>query len=196
MAPAPSAGSTAQLEHTATTAGEVTVDPCLRGHGATAGCEQTEVFVSSSVATYADQPGPVNKQGLTAVFVRVTDTCATAPDPVSAAAGGGAVLFQAEGQTMAPLVVDPRLAPASIDTRLAGSDGSGDPVTIALSASWTATGPLQHVTSHSHEHHPGEGNVNATDNSRMRAATADVSVTVGDFTATGTDTTAVLEQTK
>ncbi|MHA7180202.1 hypothetical protein ACX80J_08815 [Arthrobacter sp. MDB2-24] len=164
----------------------------------TVGCEQTEIFVSSSVAMYANQPGPVNKQGLTAVFVLVTDTCAAASGPVSAAAGGGggAVLFQAEGRNMAPLVVDPRLTTASIDTQLAGSDGNGDPVTIALSASWTATGPLQHDTAHNHEHFPGEGNVNATDNNLMRPATAEVSVTVGDFTATGTDTTAVLEQVK
>src|SRR5215217_7576486 len=147
----------------------------------TVGCEQTEVFVSSSVAMYADQPGPVNKQGLTAVFVRVTDTCAAVPGPISAAAGGGAVLFQAEGQNMVPLVVDPRLTSASIDTLLAGTDGNGDPVTIALSASWTATGPLRHDTAHNHEHFPGEGNVNATDNNLMRAATADVSVTVGDL---------------
>ncbi|WP_330475252.1 hypothetical protein [Terrabacter sp. C0L_2] len=43
----------------------------------TAGCELTEVFVSSSKAMYAAQPGPVGKQGLTAVFVRVSDTCST-----------------------------------------------------------------------------------------------------------------------
>lgn len=34
----------------------------------TEGCVLTEVFVSS-VAMYAAQPGPVNKQGLTSVFV-------------------------------------------------------------------------------------------------------------------------------
>ncbi|MER7072500.1 hypothetical protein [Terrabacter sp. NPDC000476] len=73
---------------------------------ATRGRELTEVFVSSSVAMYAAQPGPVGKQGLTSVFVRVRDTCATAPLR-AAAGGGGTVLFEADAQNGAPLVVDP-----------------------------------------------------------------------------------------
>ena len=169
-------------------------------HGAavavsTVGCEQTEIFVSSSTAMYAGQPGPVNKQGLTAVFVRVTDTCAEASG-VSAAAGGGAVLFQADGQNMAPLVVDPRLTAASISTDIPGTDGNGNPVTIRLSATWTGTGPLEHQTTNVHNNYPGEGNVNSTDNNLRRTATAGVSVAVGGVAASGTDTGALLEQVK
>jgi len=162
----------------------------------TAGCEQTQIFVSSSVAKYASQPGPVNKQGLTAVFVRVTDLCAAAPTRAGTASAGGAVLFQADGQNFAPLVVDPRLTTASINTQLPGTDGNGNPVTISVSASWTAIGPLQHETSNIHNTYPGEGNVNATDNNLRRAAMADVTVTVEGRTASGTDSEAVLEQVK
>lgn len=163
----------------------------------TVGCEQTEIFVSSSAAMYASQPGPVNKQGLTGVFVRITDICAGAPAGISAAAGGGGVvLFQADGQNSAPLVVDPRLTAASITTDLAGTDGEGNPVTISLSASWTGTGPLEHDTISSHENVPGLGNISSTDNNLRRAATAHVSVTVNGLTAAGTDSYALLEQVK
>lgn len=162
----------------------------------TVGCEQTEIFVSSSVAMFAAQPGPVNKQGLTGVFVRITDVCAAAPGEIGAAAGGGVVLFQADGQNLAPLVVDPRLTTASITTELTGTDGVGNPVTISLSASWAGTAPLQHDTVSSHENFPGVGNVNSTDNNLRRAATATVSVTVNGLTAAGTDSNAVLEQVK
>lgn len=154
----------------------------------TVGCERTEIFVSSMVAMFAAQPGPVNKQGLTSVFVRITDVCA--------APGRGVVLFQADGQNLAPLEVRPRLTAASITTELAGTDGDGNPVTISLSASWTGTGPLEHDTLSSHENIPGVGNVNSTDNNLRRVATASVSVTVNGLTVAGTDSEAVLEQVK
>ena len=162
----------------------------------TAGCEQTEIFVSSSVAMYAGQPGPVNKQGLTGVFVRITDVCAVPPGGIGAAAGGGVVLFQADGQNMAPLVVDPRLTSASVATQVPGTDGDGNPVTISIVASWTGTGPLEHDTVNNHQQFPGVGNVNSTDNNLRRTATATVSVAVNGLTAAGTDTEALLTQVK
>lgn len=155
----------------------------------TVGCERTEIFVSSMVGMFAAQPGPVNKQGLTSVFVRVTDICSGVP-------GRGVVLFEADGRNLAPLDVEPRLTSASITTELAGFDGDGNPVTISLAASWIGTGPLEHSTVSSHENVPGLGNVNSTDNNLTRAATATVSVTVNGFTAAGTDTIAVLQQVK
>jgi hypothetical protein len=39
------------------------------------GCLLTEVSLGSTDATYGGRPGPVNKQGLTDVSVRVSDTC-------------------------------------------------------------------------------------------------------------------------
>lgn len=175
------AGAAPNIYHTiSTTHGSATVVETI-------GCQQTEIFVSSRVAKYAAQPGPVNKQGLTAVFVRVTDLCA-APD--------GVVLFRANGQNLAPLVVDPRMTTASITTDIPGTDGNGNPVTITLSASWTGTGPLQHDTVHTHQNFPGEGNVNSTANNLRRAATASASVTVDGLVAAGTDSNALLEQVK
>jgi hypothetical protein len=106
------------------------------------------------------------------------------------------VLFQADGQNLAPLLVDPRLTTAAITPELAGSDGDGNSVSISLSASWTGTGPLEHDTLSSHENIPGVGNVNSTENNLRRAATASVSVTVNGLTAAGTDSNALLEQVK
>ncbi|SDB79776.1 hypothetical protein GA0111570_10145 [Raineyella antarctica] len=169
------------------------------------GCELTEVFVSSSAAMYAAQPGPVNKQGLTSVFVRVTDTCASARAGARAAAvrpaaaGGGAVLFSAEGQNMAPLVADSRLTKASVSDVIKGTDDQENPVTITLHASWTGTGPLEHTTVRTGDHY-ADGNVSAHDNNLRRDAVAEVSVTVTgegtDLSVTGTDQTAVLERVK
>ncbi len=159
------------------------------------GCILSEVFVSSSVAKYASQPGPVNKQGLTGVIVRVSDVCTGTP-AAAAAPGGGNVLFQADGRSNAALTVDQRLTKASVKTSLAGEDGNGNPVTIELDASWIGTGVLDHTTLSSHENIPGVGIVNATDNNLRRPAEATVSVSVDGRTITGTDSGAVLEQVK
>jgi hypothetical protein len=163
----------------------------------TTGCELTEVFVSSSKGMYAAQPGPVGKQGLTGVFVRVSDACSEGSG-VTAAAGGGAggpVLFEADAQNGAPLVVDPRLTRASVTTDLSGTDGDGHPVTVHLVAAWTGTGPLEHTTESSRTHY-GDGNVSSTSNDLRGAASAQVSVRVAGRSASGTTTDAVIEQTK
>jgi hypothetical protein len=163
----------------------------------TQGCELTEVFVSSSRAMYAAQPGPVGKQGLTSVFVRVTDACTSGGDRLTAAAagGGGTVLFEADAQNRAPLVVDPRLTRASVTTNLSGTDGDGTPVTVRLVATWVGTGPLEHTTVSNHDHF-ADGNVNATDNNLRRDASARVSVQVAGRSASGTATDAVIEQSR
>lgn len=163
------------------------------------GCVLTEVFVSSSVAMYAAQPGPVNKQGLTSAFVRVSDTCAT-PEGVQPAAGGGeAVLFSANGQSSTPLVVDPRLTKASVSDVLTGTDDDGNQVTITLNTTWTGIGPLEHTTTHNSGHFE-DGNVAANDNNLRRAAVAEVSVRVvgdgTDLSVNGTDGQAVMERVK
>lgn len=158
-------------------------------------CEQTEVFVSSSVAMYAAQPGPVTKQGLTGVLVRVTDVCGGQPGLAKApAAGGGVVVFEAEGQNGAGLVVDPRLTRGSVSTTMSGEDAAGHPVTIELDASWTGTGPLEHSTAHTHVLFPGAGVVSSTANDRRREASAEVTVRVAGRTVSAGTTDAVLEQ--
>ena len=191
---APAGAAQPRIYHTiSSTLGSATID-------VTQGCERSEVFVSSSTAMYAAQPGPVGKQGLTGVFVRVTDVCEESPALAAsavtpAAGGGGTVLFEADAQNRAPLVVDPRLTNASVTTALPGTDGNGDPVTVHLVATWTGTGPLEHTTESTHTRFD-DGNVNATDNNLRRLATAAVSVRVDGRSITGEDTAAVLEQTK
>ncbi|MGW9412436.1 hypothetical protein [Arthrobacter cupressi] len=184
---APPAGAQPNIYHTIYSShGSANVDR-------TDGCERVEIFLSSSVAAFASQPGPVNKQGLTGVFLRISDVCAGL---AAAAAPGGSVLFQADGQSLAPLTIDPRLETASIDAELPGTDGDGNPVTIRVSASWTGVGPLEHSTVNSHELFPGVGNVSATDNNLRRAAVATVSVAAGPYSVSGTDPNAVLERVK
>lgn len=161
----------------------------------TQGCERTEVYVSSSKAMYAAQPGPVGKQGLTGAFVRVTDVCAVPPESLAAAAPaavGGEVLFEADGQAMVPLTVDSRLTRASVNAHLPGTDGEGNPVTIHLAASWVGTGPLEHSTVHNHVLF-FDGVVSANDNNLRREATARVSVEVADRSVSGTADEASLE---
>lgn len=184
---APPAGAQPNIYHTIHSShGSASVDR-------TNGCERVEIFVSSSVSAFAAQPGPVNKQGLTGAFVRISDVCAAA---AAAPAPGGSVVFQADGQNLAPLVVDPRLHSASIVTDLPGTDGDGTPVTIHLAASWTGVGPLEHSTVSSHENIPGTGNVSAADNNLRRAALATVNIQVGPHSVSGTDPGAVLERVK
>ncbi|OFI39486.1 hypothetical protein BIU82_14275 [Arthrobacter sp. SW1] len=187
---APPAGAQPSMYHTIHSShGSANVD-------AINGCGRVEIFLSSSVSAFASQPGPVNKQGLTGVFVRVSDLCADADGVAAAAAPGGTVLFQADGQNFAPLTVDPRLESASLSTELAGTDGNGNPVTIRLSAAWTGVGPLEHSTVSSHELFPGTGTVSSADNNLRRAAIATVSVEAGGVSAAGTDADAVLERVK
>jgi hypothetical protein len=187
---APAGAAQPRIYHTiSSTIGSATL-------GVEQGCELSEVFVSSSKAMYAAQPGPVGKQGLTAVFVRVTDICSSSRGLAAApAAGGGTVLFEADVQNRAPLVVDARLTRASVTTDLPGTDANGDPVTVHLVASWTGTGPLEHRTV-STQTHSGDGNVSANDNNLRRAAVASVSVKVAGRTITGRTDDAGLEQVK
>ena len=191
-ASAASAGTAPRMYHTITST-----------HGFAAlsvvdGCETTDVFVSSSVAMYAAQPGPVNKQGLTAVSVRVTDTCATRRTTAvaPAAGGGGDVIFEAEAQNGARLVVDPRLTTASVHTTMSGQDNVGNPMTVVLDARWTGTGPLEHSTVHTHSLYPREGVVNSAANELRRATDAHVTVSVAGRAVRGSTSDSLLDQSK
>ncbi len=219
LAAMPATAGNPRIYHTiSTTHGYAVVtqelDECLLG----------EVFVSSGIGTYAAQPGPVNKQGLTGVFVRVTDTCAAAPEgDVSVQAGGGpggVVVLEAEGQLYddlrdrdpngAALQVDPRLRWARVATSIPGTataytDGvPGEPydVVIQLDASWVGVGELGHTTAMTRERFPGEGVVNSTANDLRRSAEARVALTVDGLEIAGFDPgqdaggNAVLEQSK
>ncbi|GAA6525521.1 hypothetical protein IDVR_13160 [Intrasporangium sp. DVR] len=166
----------------------------------TEGCERIEVFVSSSFGSYAGQPGPVNKQGLTGVFVRVTDVCATEPSMSAgprpaAGGGGGGLLFEAEGQNQARLVTDNRLRGAGVSTAIPATDSNGDPLTVHLTATWRATGPLTHTTTNTHAN-LGAGNVSSTANELERPVAAQMTVSAAGYEVSGHAAEATLTQSK
>jgi hypothetical protein len=161
----------------------------------TDGCTQVVVYVSSSFGQYASQPGPVGKQGLTAVDVRVSDVCAV----VAAAAGGGGILIQEyQGQAAVPLVADPRLRWARVVADVPATDSTGRGVVVSVDATWTGVGALDHSTGHEHQLFPAVGVVNGTGNDLSRAAEALVTVHLDGqpLVDAGVDPAAVLQQTK
>ena len=139
----------------------------------TVGCTRTQAFVSSTVAMYAAQPGPVTKQGFTDVQVIVSDVCA-AP---AAAPGGGVVIAEYSGRAAVPLSSDPRLRQASVTAQMHDVDDPG--VLITLAVRWTGVGPLDHTTTHIHNRFPGEGVISSSANDLRRAADAVVTLRVG-----------------
>jgi hypothetical protein len=160
------------------------------------GCLRTEVYVSSSDARYAAQPGPVTTQGLTALAVRVIDTCARAR---AAAGGDGLVLFDGMGMVLeTPLQARPQLGRASVTAAIPlDDDVSGRTVGADLRVRWAGAGPLSHDTGHSHVRFPLAGIVNGHGNTWQRPATAEVTVDVdGVVSLTATASDAVLERVR
>ena len=138
------------------------------------GCIETDLFVSSSDATYGGRPGPVNKQGLTSVFLGRYDTCQPMVGKHYPA------VFEGIAQTLDPLVSGPRLDRASISARIPMTDDvSGATVNLQLDVSWQLVGALQHETSHSHARLPGDGIVNSHENDLLGDAIAAGSVLLG-----------------
>lgn len=163
------------------------------------GCLLTEIFAAATTGHWAGDHGPSVKQdGPSAVFLRVTDTCAAPVDgPSTAAAGpGGAVLLEVEATSMQlPLVTDQQLRRASAVGTLEGTDQHGTPVTVGLEVVWTGAGPLEHTTVRTHDRLP-DGNVSSTANEWGRPATAQATVHLGDQVLTGTDAESRIERTK
>ncbi len=100
------------------------------------GCTQTEVFVSAMDAVFGSRPGPVNKQGLIGILYRELDVCAE-PGPK-----GFPVVFQAEAQSLDRLVTASRFTTAAIHVVMDGTDGDGNPATLAIDLEWAASEPL------------------------------------------------------
>jgi hypothetical protein len=159
-------------------------------------CRAAAVWISSSDAKYAPQPGEgggVNKQGLTAVSVVVQDTC---QPPVGK---GYPVLFDGFVMTFDPLQSTARLESAWLNLDLVLADSvSGADVPVSVSITWLATGPAHPDTvPNNHSHFPFAGNVNTHDNTFMRPAVAFGSVTVdGVNLAPNPDENAVLQSVK
>lgn len=132
------------------------------------GCLLTEVFLGSTDAVFGGRPGPVNKQGLTDVSMRISDTCAP---PVGK---GYPALAVWQGQTLDRLDTTPRLDSAWIHAVIPVSDDvSGRTVDAVLDLRWTAAGPMDHDTGHLHTRYPHYGIANSHQNTWMRDAVAE-----------------------
>ncbi len=160
------------------------------------GCLQTDVWVSSSAATYAPQPGvqdSLNKQGLTSVQIVVYDTC----KPME----GKHYPIVADwfSQTPDRLVAESRMRAASLDVTLAMTDSvSGDTASVSVDLTWVATaGAHPDTVRNNHVRFPGEGIVNTHDNNINLPAMAWGTVWLhGVNVAPGADESATLEQIK
>lgn len=160
------------------------------------GCFQTDVWVSSSAATYAPQPGvrnALNKQGLTSVQVFVYDTC----QPME----GKHFPIVADwlGQGSDRLVAESRMRTAYLVATLAMTDSvSGDTADVPIDLSWQATGVAHPDTArNNHMRFEGEGVANTHDNNINLAAVAWGTVLLnGVNVAPEPDAGATLEQIK
>ena len=159
----------------------------------TVGCTRTQAFVSSTVAMYAAQPGPVTKQGFTDVQVIVRDVCAAR---AAAVPGDGVVVAEYSGRAAVPLQSDPRLQQASVSASMRDVDDPSVPITVAVR--WTGIGPLDHTTTHIHDRFPGEGVISSSANDLRRDAAAVVTLRVGNRLSLRSvpAADAVLERTK
>ena len=131
------------------------------------GCLLSEVFLGSTDAVFGGRPGPVNKQGLTDVSMRVSDTC---QEPVGK---GFPVVAMWQGQTLYPLHSTPRLTAGWIDAVIPVTDDvSGRTVPAHLVMRWTADGAFDHDPGHLHVRFAHVGVVNSHDNNWLRPAIA------------------------
>jgi hypothetical protein len=143
------------------------------------GCLLTEVFLGSTDAVFGGRPGPVNKQGLTDVSMRVSDTC---QEPVGK---GFPVVAMWQGQTLDPLHSTARLTAAWIDVVMPVTDDvSGRTVPAHLVVRWTADGAFDHDPGHLHVRFAHVGVVNSHYNNWLRPAIAAGSLEIDGLTMT------------
>jgi hypothetical protein len=160
------------------------------------GCLQTEVWISTSVAKYAPQPGVpdrLNKQGLTSISVLVYDTCQPP------AGKHFPLVADWWAQTSDRLVAEPRLRGAHLDAVLPMVDSiSGATADVPVHLTWRAMARAHPDTvRNNHVRFLGEGIVNTHDNNMVLPAMAWGSITLNGLNvASGTDDGASLEQVK
>jgi len=158
------------------------------------GCRQTDVWVASSAATYAPQPGVVdalNKQGLTSVQIFVYDTCL----PLD----GKHYPIVADwfAQSSDRLVAESRMRSAHLSATLAMTDSvSGESADVPIDLVWQATAAAHPDTvRNNHLRFAGEGIVNTHDNNINLSAVASGAVVLnGVNLSPDPDPSAALEQ--
>jgi hypothetical protein len=148
------------------------------------GCLLSEIFLGSTDAVFGARPGPVNKQGLTDVSLRVSDTC---QQPVGK---GFPLVAMWQGQTLDSLHSTPRLTAAWIDAVVPVTDDvSGRTVAAHLVVQWTADGPFDHDPGHLHVRFAQQGIVNSHYNNWLRPAVATGWLEIDGLTTTIAPTT-------
>lgn len=158
------------------------------------GCLQTDVWVASSAATYAPQPGvsdELNKQGLTSVQIFVYDTC----QPLE----GKHYPIVADwfAQSSDRLVAESRMRSAHVSATLAMTDSvSGASADVPIDVVWQATASAHPDTvRNNHVRFAGEGIVNTHDNNINLSAEASGTVWLnGRNLSPDADPNAALEQ--
>ena len=158
------------------------------------GCLQTDVWVASSAATYAPQPGvsdELNKQGLTSVQIFVYDTCQP-PD-------GKHYPIVADwfAQSSDRLVAESRMRSAHVSATLAMTDAvSGESADVLIDVVWQAAAAAHPDTvRNNHVRFAGEGIVNTHDNNINLSAEASGTVWLnGRNLSPDADPNAALEQ--
>lgn len=160
------------------------------------GCLQTDVWVTSSAATYAPQPGlqqKLNKQGLTTVQIFVYDTC----QPME----GKHFPIVADwfAQSSDRLIAESRMRSAHVAATLTMTEAvSGDTALVPIDLAWQASGNAHPDTvRNNHFRFPGEGIVNTHDNNINLSAVASGTVMLdGVNVSPDPDSGATLEQIK
>ena len=158
------------------------------------GCLQTDVWVSTSAATYAPQPGirdAVNKQGRTSVEIFVYDTC----QPMDGKHYPIVADWFAQGSDR--LVAESRMRSAHLAANLKMTDSvSGDSAVVPIDLLWQATAVAHSDTvPNNHVRFPGEGIVNTHDNNINLSAVASGTVLLGGVNVSADpDPSAILEQ--
>jgi hypothetical protein len=158
------------------------------------GCLQTDVWVASSAAPYAPQPGgsdALNKQGLTSVQIFVYDTC----QPLE----GKHYPIVADwfAQSSDRLVTESRMRSAYLRATLTMTDSvSGASADVPIDLVWQASAAAHPDTvRNNHVRFAGEGIVNTHDNNINLSAVASGTVWLnGVNVSPDPDLSATLEQ--
>lgn len=142
------------------------------------GCLHTDIWVSSSVGSWAPASGTTHRQGLTSVDIFVIDDCAV-PEIGVKAGGGGTVLALWHVETLEPLVAEPNLSGASFASWMTLVDEvSGAEMVAMVDLAWTPAGPIDHYTVSLGEHWTQAGMVHGTTNAKIRDAAVTGSIVV------------------
>jgi hypothetical protein len=163
-------------------------------------CTTVSVYVNSSTNLFFPAHGVgggVSKQGLTSLAIIVEDTCAAAESVSAYAGGGGAVVADWLGQTLAAPAVQGNLNEAHLVAMIPMVDEvTGADAVATVDLTWTATGPDLVRPSHIHMRYPKAVVVNSNSNDTQRDAIASGTVFMEGINLTPQSTEGILSATR